>query len=101
MIHSDQIMDQINTLDGNGILFGTSFGLSMYNGTWSTRHINRDNISQGLMDEFITAVEYDHNGNLWIGYPSGIQIYNGVYYQSLRDQQLLQGYPDSGYPALA
>jgi hypothetical protein len=89
MIHSDQIRDQINTPDG-GVLIGTSYGLSKYNGTWSTRHINHDNISQGLMDDFITAIEYDHSGNLWIGYSGGIQIYNGIYYQSLRDQQLFK-----------
>jgi ligand-binding sensor domain-containing protein len=89
MIHSDQILDQVNTPEG-GVLFGTSFGLSEYNGTWSNRHINRNNISEGLMDEFVTAVEYDHEGNLWIGYSGGIQIYNGVSYVSLRDQQLFK-----------
>jgi ligand-binding sensor domain-containing protein len=89
MIHSDQVLDQINTPEG-GVLFGTSFGLSLYNGTWSTRHINHDNISQGLMDDYITAVEYDPDGNLWIGYSGGIQIYNGIYYQTLRDQQLFK-----------
>jgi ligand-binding sensor domain-containing protein len=89
MIHSDQILDQVNTPEG-GVLFGTSFGLSMYNGTWSSRHVNRENISAGLMDEFITAVEYDRDGNLWIGYSGGIQIYNGIYYTSLRDQQLFK-----------
>lgn len=90
MIHSDQVLDQINTLDGEGVLLGTSFGLSEYNGTWSTRHINRDNISEGLMDEYITAIEFDHEGNLWIGYSGGIQIFNGIFYQSLRDQQLFK-----------
>jgi hypothetical protein len=88
-IHSDKILDQVNTPDG-GTLFGTSYGLSLFNGTWSTRNINRDNISAGLMDEFITALEYDHEGNLWIGYSGGIQIYNGVSYVSLRDQQLFK-----------
>lgn len=89
MIHSDQVLDLVNA-PGGGVLFGTSFGLSLFNGTWSTRHINRDNISQGLMDEYITAVEYDHDGNLWIGYSGGIQIYNGIYYLTLRDQQLFK-----------
>lgn len=89
MIHSDHILDAVNTPE-RGVLFGTSFGLSMYNGTWSTRHINRDNITEGLMDEFITAVEYDPGGNQWIGYSGGIQIYDGRYYQTIRDQQLLK-----------
>ncbi len=88
-IHSDQIMDQING-PGGEVLFATSFGLSTFNGSWNTRHINRDNISQGLMDDFVTAIEFDHRGNLWIGYSGGIQIYNGVYYQVIRDQQLLK-----------
>jgi len=88
-IHSDQIKDQITDPNGDVIL-ATSYGLSTFDGTWSTRHTNHDNISQGLMDDFITAVEYDHQGRLWIGYSSGIQIYNGVYYQAIRNQQLLK-----------
>lgn len=88
-VHSDQILDLINSPNGN-VLIATAFGLSTFNGTWSTRHINLNNLSQGLMDDFITAVEFDHKGNLWIGYSGGIQIYNGVYYQTIRDQQLLK-----------
>jgi ligand-binding sensor domain-containing protein len=89
MIHSDQINDQINGFNGE-VIFGTSFGLSTYNGTWSTRHRDRNNISQGLMDDYITAIEFDNQGRLWIGYSGGIQIYNGNYYESIRDQQLLK-----------
>ncbi len=48
------------------------------------------NISEGLLDDYITAVEYDRDGNLWIGYPDGIQIYDGRYYRTIRDQQLLK-----------
>ncbi|PKL56468.1 MAG: hypothetical protein CVV34_07895, partial [Methanomicrobiales archaeon HGW-Methanomicrobiales-5] len=88
-IHSDQVMDQINSPDGD-IFFATSFGLSAFNGSWSTRHINRDNISEGLMDDFITAIEFDHEGHLWLGYSGGIQIFNGISYQVIRDQQLLK-----------
>jgi len=88
-IHSDQIKDQINVPNGD-VLIATSFGLSTFNGTWSTRHINRDNISQGLMDDYVTAIELDNKGDLWIGYSGGIQIYNGAYYQVIRDQQLLK-----------
>jgi ligand-binding sensor domain-containing protein len=88
-VHSDQIKDQVNGLNGD-VIIATAFGLSTFNGTWSTRHINRDNISQGLLDDFITAVEFDHKGNLWLGYAGGIQVYNGVYYQTFRDQQVLK-----------
>ncbi|MEI6457142.1 MAG: two-component regulator propeller domain-containing protein, partial [bacterium] len=89
MIHSAQITDMINGRRGE-VIIATSFGLSTYNGSWSTRHINLNNISEGMMDDYVTAVEYDHSGNLWIGYSGGLQINNGIYYQSIRDQQLLK-----------
>jgi ligand-binding sensor domain-containing protein len=89
MIHSSQVTDQINS-PGGDVIIATSFGLSTYNGTWSTRHINLQNISAGLMDDYITAVELDPDGNLWIGNSGGLQIYNGVYYKVIRDQQLLK-----------
>ena len=89
MVHSNQVMDLVNGPNGE-VVVATSFGLSVYNGTWSTRHMTLDNVSEGLLGDYITAVEYDRNGSLWIGYPGGIQIYNGRYYQTIRDQQLLK-----------
>jgi hypothetical protein len=91
MIHSDQIMDLINGPDKN-VLLATSFGLSSYDqdGTWSTRHMDLDNISEGLMSDYVTAIEYGPDDNLWIGYSKGIQVYNGIYYQTITDQQLLK-----------
>ncbi len=88
-VNSDQINDAVNGKSGN-VLLATSFGLSDYNGIWSTRHVNHNNLSEGLVDDFITAIEYDPSGNLWIGYSGGIQIFNGVTYQTIRDQQLLK-----------
>ena len=88
-IHSVQITDIINGLHRD-VLFATSFGLSDYNGTWKTRHLNRDNFSEGLMDNFVTAVEYDNLGNLWIGSSGGLQVYNGIYYKPITDLQLLK-----------
>ena len=88
-IHSTQINDIINGPHGE-VLFATSFGLSAYNGRWSTRHINRDNFSAGLLDDYVTSVEYDAAGNLWIGFGGGIQIYNGQDYTVIRDQDLLK-----------
>ena len=91
MVHSTQVMDMVNVPDAPGsVLLATSYGLSQYNGTWSTRHMNRDNSSEGLLNDYITSIEYDNQGNLWIGYSGGIQIYNGQYYQTIRDQQLLK-----------
>lgn len=89
MVHSDQINDLISGANGETII-GTSFGLSTYNGSWNTRHRNLNNISEGLMDDYITAVELDGDGNLWIGYSGGLQLYDGRYYHSIRDQQLLK-----------
>lgn len=91
MIHSTQIMDMVNVPNTTGeVVIATSFGLSTYNGTWSTRHMTLDNQSEGILDDYVTAVEYDPSGNLWIGYPEGLQIYDGRYYQTIRDQQLLK-----------
>jgi ligand-binding sensor domain-containing protein len=88
-IHSTRINDITNGPHGE-VLFATSFGLSTYNGSWSTRHINRENFSAGLMDDYVTALEYDAVGNLWIGYGGGIQIYNGHDYTVIRDPDLLK-----------
>jgi len=88
-IHSTRINDITNGPHGE-VLFATSFGLSTYNGSWSTRHINRDNFSAGLLDDYITALEYDTAGNLWIGFGGGIQIYNGYDYTVIRDTDLLK-----------
>jgi ligand-binding sensor domain-containing protein len=88
-IPSTRINDIINGLHGE-VLIATSFGLSTFNGSWSTRHINRDNFSAGLMDDYVTAIEYDTSGDLWIGYGGGIQVYNGHDYTVIRDQELLK-----------
>jgi len=88
-VHSTQITDLITAPDG-AILVATNFGLSTFNGQWKTQHINRDNISAGLMDDWITSIEYDSAGNLWIGYGNGIQIFNGKYYTAIRDQEILK-----------
>jgi len=88
-IHSATINDIINGPHGE-VIFATTFGLSVYNGSWSTRHINRDNFSMGLMDDYVTALEYDNAGNLWIGFAGGIQVYDGHVYTLIRDQDLLK-----------
>jgi ligand-binding sensor domain-containing protein len=86
-------MDLINEFNASGnVLIATSRGLSLYdrNGEWSTRHMTYTNVSEGLLDDFITSIEYDDQGRLWIGYSEGIQIYNGNYYQTIRDQQMMK-----------
>ncbi len=88
-IHSTQVTDIINGPKGE-VLVATASGLSTYNGSWSTRQVNRNNISAGLMDDYITALAYDASGNLWIGFGNGIQIYNGRDYTVIQDQELLK-----------
>jgi len=89
-IHSTQVHGAINGKNGS-VLFATSYGLSAYDGDWSTRHVTRDDIRYGLLSDFITAIGYDSSGNLWIGYGEGIQIDNGTgWYEIVRDQQLLK-----------
>ena len=89
MIHSDRINDLVSGPGGETII-GTSFGLSTYNGSWSTRHMTLDNISEGLLDDYITALETDKDGNLWIGYTGGLQIFNGKTFRTIRDQEILK-----------
>jgi len=90
-IPTTQIMDLINEYNSSGnILIATSYGLSRYDGTWSTKRMTFTNLSEGLLDDFITSIEYDNKGNLWIGYSEGIQIYNGAYYTTLRDQEFFK-----------
>jgi len=88
-VPSTQVNAIINGLQGE-VLLGTPLGLSSYDGTWSTRHIDRSNLSEGLLDNFVTALAYDSSGHLWIGYAGGIQIYDGRTYQLITDQQLLK-----------
>ncbi len=88
-IPSAQVNAIVNGLHGE-VLIGTPLGLSTYDGSWSTQHINRDNLSSGLLDNFVTALAYDNSGNLWIGFAGGIQIYNGNDFQNVIDQELLK-----------
>lgn len=88
-IPSTQINDIINGLHGE-VLIATPLGLATFNDSWSVRHINRVNFSRGLLDNFVTSVAYDKDGNLWIGYAGGVQIYNSRDYTVIDDQQLLK-----------
>jgi len=88
-IPSTQVNAIINGLHGE-ILFATPLGLASYDDGWSTQHIDRNNLSNGLLDNFVTSLAYDGSGNLWIGYAGGLQIYDGSGYRLITDQQLLK-----------
>lgn len=54
--------------------FGTNAGLvRMVDTTWTK--FNRLNTPQ-LPSDTVTALTYDRNGNLWIGTPEGVAVYN-------------------------
>ncbi|KQC03884.1 MAG: hypothetical protein APR53_00455 [Methanoculleus sp. SDB] len=72
------------------VIFATDNARSEYNGTWSIHHWQFGDIEKSPLSDFVTAVECDSSGNLWIGYPCGLQVYNGSSYTTIRDQQLLK-----------
>jgi outer membrane protein assembly factor BamB len=90
--------DQISSLgvidiaeDIHGTLyFGTDNGLSIYNGTWHIIHMTHGNASTGLLDDHVLALEFDPGGNLWMGFPDGLQRIEGGAYVAVLDQQLLK-----------
>lgn len=90
--------DQISSLgvidiaeDIHGTLyFGTDNGLSIYNGTWHIIHMTYGNPSTGLLSDHVLALEFDPLGNLWMGFPDGLQRIEGGTYVTVQDQQLLK-----------
>ncbi|MBN1195605.1 MAG: hypothetical protein JXA08_09735 [Methanomicrobiaceae archaeon] len=72
------------------VIFATDNARSEYNGTWSIHHWQFGDIGLSPMSDFVTAVECDSDGNLWIGYPCGLQVYDDGSYTTIRDQQLLK-----------
>jgi len=90
--------DQISSLgvidmaedDHGDLSFATDNGLSVYDGTWHITHMTYGNLGTGLLSDHLLAVEFDSPGNLWIGYPDGLQRVEGGRYVTIRDQQLLK-----------
>ena len=72
------------------LYFGTDNGLSTYDGAWRITHRTYGNTSMGLLSDHILAVEFDDGGNLWIGYPNGLQRLEGDTFVTIRDQQMLK-----------
>lgn len=66
--------------DGSGYLwFGTENGLNRYNGYELTRFYNIAEDSTSIPGNYITDIETDKEGNLWIGYLSdGVSRYDNV-----------------------
>jgi hypothetical protein len=72
------------------LYFGTDNGLSFYDGSWHIVHRNYVDSRRGLLSDHVLAVEFDGNGNLWLGYPEGLQRLEGGSYVNVQDQQLLK-----------
>jgi ligand-binding sensor domain-containing protein len=74
----------------NTVLLATDNGRSIFNGTWEIVHVDRSEYQHGPLSDFVTALEYDHQKRLWIGYSNGLQILDGSTYTTINDQQLLK-----------
>jgi ligand-binding sensor domain-containing protein len=94
-IVSAGVKDVVNGLHGD-VVFATDSGISVYtmNGTWySVTQKYPRTTSYGALkpiSNMVTAVEFDAEGDLWIGYANGLQFQNGTGYETVQDQQLLK-----------
>ncbi len=88
-VSTSDVRDITNGPD-NSVIFATTNGISYYDGSWKISHMDWLPNHKGQMDDFVVAVEYDNNNNLWIGYAGGLQIFDGKTYTTITDQQLLK-----------
>ncbi len=88
-ISSVGVLDITENFHG-GLYFGTDNGLSFYDGIWHITHMTYGDTSKGLLSDHILALAFDQHGNLWIGYPNGLQRLEGDTFVTIRDQQLLK-----------
>jgi len=94
-IASAGVKDAMNGRYGD-VIFATDSGISVYtaDGAWSSvnaRHPGET--AYGLLaplNSMVTALALDTRGNLWIGYPNGLQVGDGNGYQTIQDQQFLK-----------
>lgn len=75
---------------GDCVILATDNGRSVFNGTWEIVHVDRKEYRSGPLGDFVTAVEYDSEKRLWIGYSNGLQILEDSSYTTIDDQQLLK-----------
>ena len=88
-ISSVGVLDIAENLHGD-LFFGTDNGLSWYDGEWHIVHRNLGNARAGLLSDHVLAVEFDGQGNLWMGHPNGLQRLEAGTYTNFEDQQLLK-----------
>jgi ligand-binding sensor domain-containing protein len=94
-IASAGVHDAINGRYGD-VIFATDSGISVYtaNGTWYSVNARRPvETAYGVLaplDTMVTAVALDTEGHLWIGYPGGLQIGDGMGYRTIQDLDFLK-----------
>jgi ligand-binding sensor domain-containing protein len=86
-VSSDRVYDMVDGPNGQVIL-ATDNGISTFDGsTWTIYHANRVNRTQGLLDDLVVALAYDYKGGFWMGYPDGMQRFDGVTYRVFDDPE--------------
>jgi len=88
---SPQVHDIVESPHGD-MLFATAGGLAFYNGSWTIWHPNlsETNTSRTILQDTVVSLAYDSVGRLWIGYGNGLQVWNGQYFTTINDPQLLK-----------
>ncbi len=87
---SDRVLDAVNG-PGGSVVFATDNGISFYSDNgWQRFHAHPSNASLGLLDDMVLAVEYDADGDFWIGYGGGLQRFDGRYFEVFTDVGLLK-----------
>ncbi|MDD1653327.1 MAG: hypothetical protein LUQ64_02150 [Methanomicrobiales archaeon] len=88
-IASTGVMDMAEGENGE-IYFATDAGLSVYRDGWTTLRTTTPLASGSLLSDHVLAVETDHRGFAWVGYPNGLQVLAGPEITTIQDQQFLK-----------
>jgi len=72
------------------IYFATDDGLSIFYDGWTTLRTSTPLANGSILSDHVLAVETDHRGFVWVGYPNGLQVLAGPEIVTIQDQQLLK-----------
>ncbi|WAI01033.1 ligand-binding sensor domain-containing protein [Methanogenium organophilum] len=81
-ISSLDVKDIAESHDGM-IAFATANGLSLFDSDWATIQAKPWEYDTGLQDDYIQALEFDNNNNIWLGFAAGLQISNGTIFSRI------------------
>jgi ligand-binding sensor domain-containing protein len=88
-IASQGVLDMAEGRDG-AIYFATDTGLSVYRDGWMTLRTTTPLANGSILSNHVLAVETDHRGFIWVGYPNGLQVLAGDEIITFQDQQMLK-----------